>query len=117
MTAGPSAGPASTYPTFRRPASICFSGPNDVFVPGLFVGRSADCASLDMGWWPSEQSAPGVSSAAPADSPAIAKRRRDIPIGSVSFTANLPFEFHCWLSDLAIARFARRAQPSRNEEL
>src|SRR5208282_5819599 len=35
MTAGPSAGPASAYPTLSRPASICFSGPNDVFVPGL----------------------------------------------------------------------------------
>jgi hypothetical protein len=31
---GPAAGPASTYPTFRRPASICFSEVNDVFVPG-----------------------------------------------------------------------------------
>src|SRR6516225_11062453 len=28
MTAGPLAGPASAYPTFRRPASICFKGPN-----------------------------------------------------------------------------------------
>ena len=35
MTGGPLAGPASAYPTFRRPASICFSEPNDVFVPGL----------------------------------------------------------------------------------
>src|SRR5271165_5134193 len=45
-TAGPSAGPASTYPTLRRPASICFSRPNDVFVPGLIWGSLPllDCA-------------------------------------------------------------------------
>ena len=40
MTAGPSAGPASAYPTFSTPASICFSGPNDVFVPGLGVAAA-----------------------------------------------------------------------------
>src|SRR5437016_791481 len=42
MTAGPSLGPASAYPTFRTPASICFSEPKDVFVPGLsvFIGES-----------------------------------------------------------------------------
>src|ERR1700722_9341743 len=44
MTAGPLAGPASAYPTFRRPASICFSGPNDVWAPGLVLGRSAGFA-------------------------------------------------------------------------
>ena len=43
MTAGPLAGPASAYPTFRTPASICFSGANEVFVPGLIVGRCARC--------------------------------------------------------------------------
>src|SRR3954453_16525991 len=41
ITAGPSAGPASASPRFSRPASICFKGPRDVFVPGLIVGRSA----------------------------------------------------------------------------
>src|ERR1022692_1401922 len=47
MTAGPVVGPASAYPTFRRPASICFSGPNEAFVPGLIVGRSAGFVLLD----------------------------------------------------------------------
>ena len=37
------AGPASAYPTFRTPASICFSEPNDVFVPGLIAGTSQVC--------------------------------------------------------------------------
>src|SRR5262245_7828457 len=43
MTAGPSAGPSSAYPTLRRPASICFKERNDVFVPGLIAGS---CAGL-----------------------------------------------------------------------
>ena len=30
-------GPASTYPTFRTPALICFSEPKDVFVPLLII--------------------------------------------------------------------------------
>ena len=38
MTGGPSAGPASAYEMFRTPASICFSGPNDVWAPGLIAG-------------------------------------------------------------------------------
>src|SRR4030095_5261037 len=50
MTGGPWAGPASAYPTLRRPASICFSEPNDVF--GLIVGTLAgfalpDCAAAE----------------------------------------------------------------------
>src|ERR1700689_1366127 len=40
MTAGPSAGPASAYPTLSRPASICFIELNDVFVPGFTRGTS-----------------------------------------------------------------------------
>jgi hypothetical protein len=47
MTAGPFAGPASAYPTFRTPALICFSGPNDVFVPGLKAGEPGGSALLD----------------------------------------------------------------------
>src|SRR5712691_11994156 len=47
MTAGPSLGPASAYPTFRTPASICFSGPKDVFVPGFIVVASAGFVLLD----------------------------------------------------------------------
>src|SRR5690349_15995270 len=37
MTAGPSVGPASAYPTFRTPALICFSEPKDVFVTLLII--------------------------------------------------------------------------------
>src|SRR6266852_2247727 len=37
MTAGPSVGPASSYPIFRTPALICFSKPKDVFVPLLII--------------------------------------------------------------------------------
>src|SRR5713226_3460991 len=46
MTAGPSAGPASAYPTLRRPASICLRGSNDVFVPCLIVVAPAGFALL-----------------------------------------------------------------------
>src|SRR5215813_4359628 len=34
MTARPSAGPASAYPTLSGPASTCFSAPNGVLEPG-----------------------------------------------------------------------------------
>src|SRR3954462_12013545 len=48
MTAGPSVGPASAYPTLRRPASTCFSAANEVWVPGLTAPApglaSPDCA-------------------------------------------------------------------------
>src|ERR1700677_3130305 len=47
-TAGPFAGPASAYPTFSRPASICFSDANDVFVPGVIFGTCTDCASAEL---------------------------------------------------------------------
>src|SRR5207248_4329804 len=47
MTGGPLAGPASAYPTFRSPASICFSEANDVFVPGLIGLILGDCASAE----------------------------------------------------------------------
>src|SRR6202790_5357131 len=67
MTAGPSAGPASAYPTLRRPASICFSGPNDVFVPGLIGFILLDCA-------PAEPIM--ASSAAAMVRTAVPKRRR-----------------------------------------
>jgi hypothetical protein len=43
---------AIPYPTFRTPASICFSEANDVFVPSLIVVASAgvilrNCASAE----------------------------------------------------------------------
>src|SRR5262245_1737881 len=37
MTAGPSGGPASAYPTLSTPASICFSAPNGLCVPAVIV--------------------------------------------------------------------------------
>src|SRR5437763_6608011 len=40
-TAGPSAGPASTYPTSRTPAWICLTGPNGVTADSLFACVSA----------------------------------------------------------------------------
>src|SRR5580700_4758052 len=48
----PFAGPASAQPMFRRPASICLSGPNEVFVPvsigGILAGLTLpDCASAE----------------------------------------------------------------------
>src|ERR1700749_2881927 len=37
MTAGPSPGPASAYPTLSTPASTCFSVPNEPSVPAVIV--------------------------------------------------------------------------------
>src|SRR5688500_1732020 len=78
-TGGPSAGPSSAYPTFRTPASICFSGPNDVLVAYL-AGSAAvrlipsDCRSI----------APSTDSLAPAIAvtAALRKRRRSLSISS-----------------------------------
>src|SRR6266705_1260078 len=67
MTGGPLAGPASAYPTFRSPASICFSEANDVFVPGLIGLILTGCASAE----------PSIASSAAATvSTAVPKRRR-----------------------------------------
>src|SRR6185436_16866293 len=48
ITGWPSAGPASAYPTFSSPASICFRGAKDVLAPGLIAGTVGwdvpDCA-------------------------------------------------------------------------
>src|SRR6185437_1013736 len=95
-TAGPSAGPASAYPTLRMPASICFIEWNEMLVPGLTVGRSADCALPDGGWIPSPNRTPGASNVAPTDSPAIAKRRREISIAS-AFFINCLLRLECCL--------------------
>src|SRR5476649_1222004 len=79
MTTGPSTGPASAYPTFRRPASICLSGANDAFVPGLIDGRPASLALL--GW---AFAIPVMTSgAARAIAPAPKKRRRGWLVASV----------------------------------
>src|SRR2546423_11572664 len=40
-TAGPSAGPASEYPTSSTPAWICLTGPNGVTADSLFACVSA----------------------------------------------------------------------------
>src|SRR6476646_1404356 len=37
MTAGPSSGPASAYPTLSTPALTCFSTPNEPSVPAVIV--------------------------------------------------------------------------------
>src|SRR5919106_1604000 len=96
MTAGPSVGPASAYPTFRTPASICFSEPNDVFVPGLIVVASAgvvllDCASAEL---------IRTSSAAAMVMTAVAKKRRrswlissDIYFSPIGFKSRVAWEY------------------------
>src|SRR3954469_4893989 len=71
MTTGPSAGPASAYPTFRTPASICFSGPNDVFVPGLLPDASSDLSPLDCAF-----AGPATPSPAAATVKAAVRSRR-----------------------------------------
>jgi hypothetical protein len=60
----------------------------DVFVPGLIVGKSAGIVAVN-GDVISAKSALGANSAAPADNPAIANPRRDIPIDSACFTGQL----------------------------
>src|SRR5215510_5096147 len=45
MTAGPSGGPASAYPTLRTPASICFSESNELCVPA-FIGVASAVLAL-----------------------------------------------------------------------
>src|SRR5450631_2628312 len=80
MTAGPLAGPASAYPTLRRPASICFSGAKDVFVPGLMAGTSAAVVS------PGRANADPImanSAAATLMAELRIKRRRSLLIGSL----------------------------------
>src|SRR5260370_42105959 len=72
ITGRPLAGPDSAYPTFKRPASICFNGPNDVFVPDFVeVARAAfvffDCALAEL-------IKPTLAPAAPAA--AMPKNRR-----------------------------------------
>jgi len=47
MTGGPLTDPLSAYPTLRTPASICFTGPSDVFRDGVGVGLSLRVNLLD----------------------------------------------------------------------
>src|SRR5580704_5620143 len=100
-TAGPLAGPASAYPTLRRPASICFNGPNEVFlvVPLASAGAPPPGFAKSDGW---------ASRAAPTETPAMAnKRRRDIPVDSACFMIFSPYEF-CYFHS-AQSRKLRRA--------
>src|SRR6266571_1255854 len=60
MTAGPSGGPASAYPTLSGPASTCFSAPNEVLVPGFIVA-----ASVALILVPSSPSSTGVNQRRP----------------------------------------------------
>src|SRR5215831_17740509 len=71
---------------FRTPASICFSAPKDVFVPGLIAGTVAgfglvDCASAQpfMPNW----------AAARVMARAVRKRRRSWLISSAIFLLRL----------------------------
>src|SRR5262249_29322707 len=86
MTAGPSAGPSSAYPTLRRPASICFKERNDVFVPGLIAGSCADLVVFCCA--PAEPMMPSCA-AAMLVAAAPRKRRRSwlmpatVPISSI----------------------------------
>src|ERR1700729_4126414 len=82
MTGGPSAGPASAYPTFNRPASICLSELNDVFVPGLMAGTLPGCAAAVL---------PIVASGVAARVMAAAPRSRRRPWLIVSVIACSPF--------------------------
>src|SRR5579871_5373310 len=107
MTGGPSAGPASAYPTLRRPASICFIEGNEVFVPGLIAGTSAafgllDCASAE----------PNTPSwvAAMVMAPVLRKRRRFRSIFSnilIVFIDESP-----WSCDWVLSRASRYDPPT-----
>src|ERR1035441_202167 len=68
----------------RGPASICFIEANDVFVPGLTAGTS-DGSVLGTGRPLPANCVLGASNAAPTDSPAMVKLRRDIPIDFACF--------------------------------
>ena len=47
MAAGPSAGPASAYPTLKTPASIYFTGSNEVRIPDVGVDPSVDVGTME----------------------------------------------------------------------
>src|SRR5580698_7390642 len=89
MTGGPSAGPASAYPTLRRPASICFSGPNEVFVPGLIASR---CFAFVLPDCANEEPTP-ASSAAATDMAIAPKRRRRLSLNCSDVSIVLISEF------------------------
>src|ERR1700722_17386983 len=91
MTTGPSAGPASAYPTLRRPASICFNGANDVCVPGLIFDISADFVLLD---WAAAEPLKANWAAAMVMAAVPKKRRRSRLISSdvlIPFIAESPW--------------------------
>src|SRR5580693_4206801 len=70
-TAGPVAGPASAYPIFSRPASICLSEANEVLLPGLIAGTSAGFILLDCAF-----AEPNIASLAAARLMAALRKRR-----------------------------------------
>jgi hypothetical protein len=49
MATGLLMGPASTFPTLRTSASICFSDRNDVFDPSLIMGSLPEPVALGPG--------------------------------------------------------------------
>src|SRR5262252_899578 len=105
MTARPSAGPVSAYPTFKTPASICLSEPNDVLAPGLIVGKPPGlalfgCAAAEtiMPNWV----AASVMAAVPR------KLRRCLLISSNAWTSST-------VSLLGFTVMIRRCAKTRNE--
>src|SRR5262249_43689651 len=72
-TAGPPLGPSSTYPTFKRPASICRTGPNDVG-----EGRFVAVPFVDAGGFYCARAAAMPMSAAANDKVAALRNRRRV---------------------------------------
>src|SRR4029077_9427060 len=89
MTGRPLTGPASAYPTLRRPASICLREPNDVFVPGLIGGTVAGFALLDCAA-AAESIIPNCAAASAVATVPI-KRRRSWLISSDIFLPPIKF--------------------------
>src|SRR6266849_8406100 len=111
MTAGPSAGPASAYPTFSTPASICFSVANDVLVPGLILGSSAGFALPD---WALAEPLKANWAAAMVMAAVPKKRRRSLLMSS-DILKSLWFEGRPGTAALSVLRWTQR--PERRSHL
>src|ERR1700738_4026015 len=99
-------GPAPAYPPLRPPALICFSEPNELFVPGLVGDTSAGFAFPDSAC--TERSAPNWA-AARVMAAVPRKRRRSCLIGSDIYSpVSLLNEF----KQLLVQRFGNRRPTS-----